>query len=296
MKPIQSVKKSLLILITTFWSMTAFANQDKAQIIVSNVGFDTPESVEYYADKDLYLVTNINGSPFTKADNGFISKLSPDGKVIDLKWIDGANKNVTLDAPKGMTIIGNKLLVADITQIRVFELPSGKQLPSIDVKGSSFLNGITAGNGDFVYVTDSGMKPGFKPAGSEAIYKVWMNGKIETILKAKDMGSPNGILNDNGDIYVVFFNVPKLIKIDDKGHVTEMPKPFSARLDGLVKLKDGSLAMSSWESYSIETYKDGEYETIAEDLNAPADMDVDTKRNRLLIPLFNANKVVILPL
>ena len=251
MKSIQSIKKSLLVLLTAFWSVAAIANQENSKIMVSDVGFATPESVEYYAAKDLYLVTNINGSPFEADDNGFISKLSPDGKVIDLKWIDGASDKVQLHAPKGMTIIGNKLFVADITQLRVFELPSGKQLPSINVEGSSFLNGITAGNGDYVYVTDTGMKPGFESSGTDAIYKVWANGKVETIVKDPSMGRPNGILNDNGDIYVVFFNTAKMIKMDDKGNITEMPKPFSARLDGLVKLKDGSLAMSSWESSSI---------------------------------------------
>ena len=296
MKSIQSIKKSLLVLLTAFWSVTAIANQENSKIMISDVGFATPESVEYYAAKDLYLVTNINGSPFEADDNGFISKLSPDGKVIDLKWIDGASDKVQLHAPKGMTIIGNKLFVADITQLRVFELPSGKQLPSINVEGSSFLNGITAGNGDYVYVTDTGMKPGFESSGTDAIYKVWANGKVETILKDPNMGRPNGILNDNGDIYVVFFSTAKMIKMDDKGNITEMPKPFAARLDGLVKLKDGSLAMSSWESSSIDVYKNGEYETIAEFLNSPADMGVDTKRNRLLIPLFNEDKVLILPL
>lgn len=296
MKSIQSIKKSLLVLIAASWSITTFASQDNAQIIVSDVGFSTPESVEYYADKDIYLVNNINGSPFAEDDNGFISKLSPDGKVIDLKWIDGASDKVTLHAPKGMAIIGNKLFVADITQIRVFELPSGKQLPSINVEGSSFLNGVSAGNGDFIYVTDTGMKPGFESSGTDAIYKIWANGKVETILKDAQMGRPNGILNDNGNVYVVFFSSAKMIKIDDNGNTTTMPEPLAARLDGLVKLNDGSIAMSSWESSSIDVFKDGEYDTIAEHLNAPADMDVDTKRNRLLIPLFNENKVVILPL
>jgi hypothetical protein len=56
------------------------------RIIVEDVGFATPESVEYYAAEDVYLVTNINGSPFAVDDNGFISKISPDGKVLDLKW------------------------------------------------------------------------------------------------------------------------------------------------------------------------------------------------------------------
>ncbi|WP_319557655.1 hypothetical protein [Thiomicrorhabdus sp.] len=296
MKSTQSIKTLFLASLTALWSASAIANPADSKIMVSDVGFATPESVEYYADQDVYLVTNINGSPFDSDDNGFISKLSPDGKVIDLKWIDGANDKVKLHAPKGMTIIGNKLYVADITQIQVFELPSGKQLSSIDVKGSSFLNGITPGEGDTVYVTDTGMKPGFEASGTDAIYKVSANGKVETILKDPNMGRPNGILYDNGDIYVVFFTSAKMIKMNDKGEITEMPEPYGARLDGLVKLKDGSLAMSSWESSSIDVYRNGEYETIAEFLNSPADMDVDTKRNRLLIPLFNEDKVLILPL
>ncbi len=296
MKSTQNIKTLMLASLTALWSATAIANPASSKIMVSDVGFATPESVEYYADQDVYLVTNINGSPFDADDNGFISKLSPDGKVIDLKWIDGANDKVELHAPKGMTIIGNKLYVADITQIQVFELPSGKQLSSIDVKGSSFLNGITPGEGDTVYVTDTGMKPGFEASGTDAIYKVSANGKVETILKDPDMGRPNGILYDNGDIYVVFFTSAKMIKMNDKSEITEMPEPYGARLDGLVKLKDGSLAMSSWESSSIDVYRNGEYETIAEFLNSPADMDVDTKRNRLLIPLFNEDKVLILPL
>lgn len=299
MKPIHNIKKILLVLLASSCSMhsaLAVANPDNQKILVSEVGFATPESVEYYAAKDHYLVSNINGSPFDADNNGFISKLSPDGKVIDLKWIDGARDNVQLHAPKGMTIIGNKLFVADITQIQVFELPSGKQLSSINVEGSSFLNGIDAGDGDFVYVTDTGMKPGFESSGSDAIYKVWANGNVETILKDPNMGGPNGIINDHDTLYVVFFGSPKMIKIESQGKATLMPEPLAGRLDGLVKLKNGGIAMSSWESSSIDVYKNGEYETIAEFLNSPADMDIDTKRNRLLIPLFNEDKVLILPL
>src|SRR5262245_10177215 len=60
-------------------------------------GFQTPESVLYDADNDVYLVSNINGKPLDADDNGFISKVSPDGKITELKWIDGAKDNVKLD-------------------------------------------------------------------------------------------------------------------------------------------------------------------------------------------------------
>src|SRR5690349_877932 len=53
-------------------------------------GFSTPESVFHDTEADIYYVTNINGGPGDKDDNGFISKLSPDGTIAELKWIDGA--------------------------------------------------------------------------------------------------------------------------------------------------------------------------------------------------------------
>ena len=81
LKKIKLALSSLLVLASTV---------NAARITVEGIGLSTPESVEYYAADDIYLVTNINGSPFEKDDNGFISKVSPTGEMIDLKWIDGA--------------------------------------------------------------------------------------------------------------------------------------------------------------------------------------------------------------
>ena len=72
--------------------------------MIKDVGFQTPESVQHDVATDTYLVSNINGSPLDKDDNGFISKLSPEGQVINLKWIDGAAADVELNAPKGIGI------------------------------------------------------------------------------------------------------------------------------------------------------------------------------------------------
>src|SRR4051812_30384150 len=65
-------------------------------------GLHTPESVLYDDQADTYLVSNVNGSPFAKDDNGFISRVAPSGEVTTLKWIDGAQANVVLNAPKGL--------------------------------------------------------------------------------------------------------------------------------------------------------------------------------------------------
>src|SRR5687768_9580517 len=61
------------------------------QIAVRGVGFATPESVLHDPLSDSYFVSNINGSPLEADDNGFISLLTPEGQVANLKWIDGAS-------------------------------------------------------------------------------------------------------------------------------------------------------------------------------------------------------------
>jgi hypothetical protein len=276
--------------------IAAIADEAKIEVVVSDAGFSTPESVEYYAAEDVYLVTNINGSPFAVDDNGFISKLNPDGPVVALKWIDGAGKDVTLNAPKGAAISEDKLFVADLDQVHVFELPSGTQKNSIIIEGSTFLNGLTPGPAGSVYVTDSGYNEGFKPSGTDAIYQVWPGGKYKLIYEDPEMGHPNGIWDDNGRLVYNTFGSGELITFDISGNPRPMPTPTDGGLDGLVKLKDGRYVVSSWEGsaiYVLDT--EGKFDVLAGSLDAPADLGVDTKRDRLLIPLFKENKVVILP-
>src|SRR5207249_6868608 len=52
-------------------------------------GFKTPESVKYDPDLDMYFVTNINGNPSAKDNNGFISRIRPDGTVDSLAFVAG---------------------------------------------------------------------------------------------------------------------------------------------------------------------------------------------------------------
>lgn len=290
--------KGFIVLLALIWSVAVSATEPAKRIVVADVGLATPESVEYNAVEDVYLVTNINGDPLAADGNGFISKLKPNGDVMDLKWIDGEKEGVTLNAPKGAAIVGKNLFVADINQVHVFSLPDGRQKKSITLSESSFLNGITPGAGDYVYVTDSGFGDGFVPSGTDAIYKVWSNGQYETIIKDKDkdMGAPNGIWDDNGRLVVVTFGSGKVISIDRSGKQTTLPATPHGELDGLVKLKDGRFLLSSWGGSAIYAMnKDHTFTVFADSLDAPADLGIDTKRKRLLIPLFKQNKIVILP-
>src|SRR6478735_5792430 len=57
-----------------------------------------PESVLYNAADKFIYVANINGKPDSADGNGFITRMTLDGKIDQLEWLKG------LDAPKGMGV------------------------------------------------------------------------------------------------------------------------------------------------------------------------------------------------
>jgi len=251
-------------------------------------GLATPESVLYDADEDRYLVSNINGKPTDKDNNGFIAVLSPEGQVTTLKWIEGGAKKVKLDAPKGMAITGGVLYVADIGVVRTFDVKTGAPKADIAIPGATFLNDVAAGPDGKVYVSDSGMKvgpSGFDPTGTDAVYAI-DKGKPKAIAKSTELKRPNGVAWSDKGLLVATFASNEVYRLDDKGakqNVTTTPK---GSLDGLIVLGD-RLLVTSWDGSAI--YKGslgGGFEAVLSDQKSPADIGYDTKRGRVLVPHF----------
>lgn len=266
--------------------------------IVVKSEFATPESVLHDVEADLYLVSNINGAPLDADGNGFISRLDVEGKVTELKWITGEKEGTTLNAPKGMAIAAGTLYVADINTVRKFDAKTGEPKGDVAIEGATFLNDVIAGQGDEVYVSDSGLKAGkqgFEPSGTDAIYKI-SGDKVETLAKGDELGRPNGLLLDGTDLYAVTYGSNELYKVVDgkKAEIKQLPK---GSLDGLLKVKNGSLLISSWEGSSvIGAIGEAPPVEVLKDLDAPADIGYDEGRNRILVPLFNKNEVHLIPL
>ncbi len=256
-------------------------------------GLATPESVLYDADADRYLVSNINGKPTDKDDNGFISVLSPDGQVTTLKWIEGGKNKAKLDAPKGLGIAKGVLYVADISVVRMFDAKSGAPKGDIPIAGSTFLNDIATGADGKVYVSDSGVKVGangFEPTGTDAVYVI-DKGHAKALAKSTDLGEPNGLLSTDKGLVVVTFGSGEVYRLDDKGKKSDVSKPPTGALDGVVPLGD-SLLVTSWQGSAI--YKGtagGTFEMALPDQKSPADIGYDTKRGRVLVPHFTEDTV-----
>jgi hypothetical protein len=266
---------------------------EPVDITVSEVGFATPESVLHDAAADVYLVSNINGTPLDADGNGFISRLSPDGEVIDLKWIDGADAGTTLNAPKGMAISGDRLYVADIDCIRMFNQATGSPAGEHCVNGASFLNDVTPALGGGVLFTDTGLDASFAPVGTDAVYRLDADG-VTTLIADPELGAPNGIIDTSDGPLVVTFMSGEVYRIGADGNRTVLAAPSEQQLDGVVELADGRILASSWGDSCIhEMSAAGDMTCIISDVEAPADIGADTGRSRVLIPLFTSDMVLI---
>jgi sugar lactone lactonase YvrE len=261
---------------------------------IADVGFATPESVLHDFANDVYYVSNINGAPGAVDGNGFISKLSPDGSVTALKWIDGEAEGVTLNAPKGMTIAKDTLYVADIDHVRMFDIATGKAKGEIAVKGATFLNDLTQMAG-VVYASDSGIEiseEGVKPTGTDAIYSIDGDGNVTKMAEGEALNRPNG-LHYADALHMVTFGSNQLHRVAKSGKtevIAELPK---GGLDGLVVLDDERVLVSSWECQCIYAGPPkGPFEPAISDVKAPADFGWDSRRKRVLVPLFEDDAVV----
>ena len=72
-------------------TMPVFNKPNLKQMWITKAKFKTPESVCFDLDKHVIYVSNINGEPFEKDKNGFISQLSMNGETISLQWIKSLN-------------------------------------------------------------------------------------------------------------------------------------------------------------------------------------------------------------
>jgi hypothetical protein len=148
---------------------------------------NAPESAYYDAGSKSVFVSSINGQIAEKDGNGYISRLSADGKVINAKWATGLN------APKGLRSVGGTLWVSDIDEVVGIEIASGRIASRVPVEGARFLNDLATAADGTIYVSDS---QAFR------IYAV-KDGKASVFVEGEDaIETPNGVLVDGNRLIV----------------------------------------------------------------------------------------------
>ena len=273
-------------------------------LYVTNTGLATPESVLWDPTRQLWYVSNIKGQAPQKDDNGYIVRLGANGETIDsLPFINGADADITLHAPKGMGIRGDTLWVADIDALRGFDLTSGNQVANIDLAPlrATFLNDVAIGNEGGIYITDSGIAFSASGAtthpGQSQIFVV-RNGVPSVAVKLPKQSAANGIVwhPSRNAWMIVAFNSPNIFEWVIGAKETTVLGTGPGGADGIVVLADGRAIYSSWSDSSLNVFVGGTSTTLRKGLNAPADIGYDPARKLLAVPLFNDNRVEFWPI
>jgi sugar lactone lactonase YvrE len=263
-------------------------------------GFLVPESVLHDSLQDVYFVSNINGSPTAKDNNGFISRVRPDGAVENLKFIEGGRAGVTLNAPKGLAVLGDTLWVTDIDAVRAFNARTGAPVDSVkfDSVGAVFLNDIAIAPTGAIYITDTGIR--FDDVGNvlhpgpDRIFRVGPDRKVTVAVRGDTLGRPNGITLDavGRRFIVVQFGGKAVMAWKPGDRAPTVVARGAGGFDG-VEIVGGKIVVSSWTDSSITRFDSTQGTKIITGVPSPADIGYDAKRKRLLVPVFTGNRVEV---
>lgn len=266
-----------LIILLIFCGSTVFSQQVPSQKIE---GFSHPESVVYDEARDVLYVSNIGDK---KEGDGFISKVSPNGKILELKWITG------LQDPKGLLVQDDKLFVTDKTEFVEMDIQKGEILKQSRVAGSKSLNDITADSAGNIFFSD---------LSGNSIFKRNTSGEISEWLHAETLQQPNGLLILDDVMYVAGWGKDQpgnLLKVDMKTQKVEViTNKGIGNLDGLQQKDDQHFYVSDWAGgkvYSIS--KKGDSEVVISAEKSTGDILFFEKNDQLVLPMNLQNEVWI---
>ena len=274
------MKHTTTFLIIVILIGLAFAQPEVTKVWELQEGLQTPESVNYDAARNVLYISNIHGQPLAKDGNGFISKVSSEGKMVNLKWVTG------LDAPKGAAIHYGKLYVTDIDRLVEIDIESGDIANTYPDDKAIFLNDVAVGPDGAVYVTD------YSPDNS-AIYRL-SDGKLTVWLGADQVDRPNGLYATDEFLYVGNTGAGTLIKVRFADKDITQVADAGMGIDGLRPTGDGGFIVSNWAGKTAWISAPGEMQvllnTTEQEINS-ADLEYIPEKQLLIIPTFFDNAI-----
>lgn len=262
-------------------------------------GLESPHSFVGDPLAPHYFISNVNGEPDARDNNGFVTKLDRDGKVVNLKFIQGGVGNITLHAPKGLALVRETLYVADLDQLKGFDKVTGKQLAAVSIQPSTpgtrvSLVDVAAGPGGVLYVSDQ--------AGN-SIYRVEpaAGHRVSLLIHDDRLAGPAGLAvhPKTNHLIAVSWDKGKILEITPDGQLTELVSNgfFTSRFQNLSGVdfdRWGNMYVSDFTKGKIwRMTRDNRFQVIAEYLPAPADIGIDRTGNLILVPYHYAHAAEI---
>jgi sugar lactone lactonase YvrE len=252
-------------------------------------GLAQPESVVEDPATGVIYVSNINGAVMQKDGNGFISRLTADGKMLERQWVKGLN------SPTGLALHDRTLYAADVDQLIEINAASGEILKRYDAKGAVFLNDVVVDDDGTVYVSDTPMNT------------IWRlkDGSFEPWLANDALNGPNGLLIQGKTLIVASLGKVQsqgqkkelgtllAVSLDDQ-KVSKVGKgELIGNLDGLQAIQPGVYLVTDWAQgalYRVDAK--GKVDELIDLNQGSADLSYLPGKKMLLIPMMLDNSLV----
>lgn len=226
-------------------------------------GFSAPEGVAF--DGETLFISNVAGEANAKDGEGWVSRVSQTGELLEEKWIAGLN------APKGMAARDGKLFVSDFDAYHVIDIASGEVENTYPVEGAGFLNDITVWQGG-VYMSDSG---------TARIFQIDVNGYKEWLADER-LGGVNGLTADGDRLLIATMSSGSLFETRGARDLTEIASGME-NADGIAVLDDASYLVSSWPGQIWHVSRTGKTTEILNTQDAPVFQNDLTRVGDLII-------------
>jgi hypothetical protein len=243
-------------------------------------GYSYPESVAADTETgDVYV------SIFTGEKGGSVIKISQTLMDPITEIISG------LANPTGIIVVDEKLFITCRGHILVVDKKNGQFIERILVKGSKFLNDISADEKRRLYITDSE---------ASIVFRI-ENGTIEEWLDSSTVSKPNAIDYSEGKIFIGCSGSSEIISVDtetkESTFITRIHE--NAIIDGLKVLKDGAILIGDHAGYLYLLEKSGNLRLLLNTYSAGlrlADFDFIKEGGFLIIPGLYSNYIGVFQL
>lgn len=288
------LKKILFLKVSFALLLTGMQTQVSADTAIPGLlweleGLNNPESVVYDKKNNVLYVSNVNGQANEKDGNGFISRVSLDGAMLEKEWVSG------LDAPKGLALHGNKLYTADIDTLVEIDIPSATITNRYQVADAVFLNDVAAGEDGEIFVSDMMMNR--IHALKDGNFSIW--------LETPELLSPNGLHVDGGSLVVGAWGVrTEGFNTETPGHLLRVmlrDKSISSigdgspvgNLDGVEADLDGDYYVTDWVAGKLfHIDRNGHADLMLTLEQGMADLEFIASRDLILLPMMLGNKLL----
>lgn len=243
-----------------------------------------PHSVVYDALSDFYLVSSQN--PPAGDNNGFISRVAPDGRILNLKWIEGGWGKSSLDTPRGMALGADLLHVTDGNTLHGFDRRTGRAVSSITIPEATSLEHVAVHRDGRIFVSDSGARAqdaeSTNTLSLAAVYEVSGIGLAREFLSAKEFPAIRGLVATDDALY--FVEGADIVRYDLAGEATmRFPGPGGA-LQGLTRAATTELMTTIPEHNIVLVWnRESGFRTIAEGIESNTTPGWDPRRGRAVV-------------